>query len=202
MHLNTVVHSYLVKSRQNIFTIREIQKIVEKHKYKASNKMIRLLVRTLELEGKIFKIKKDIYCLNKKYDIFELCNKIYKNYYVSLESIVGPTGMIKKKKTISLVSNISKTKKLLDYTIKFSKMSDRLLKSKEGIIRAKNGCPEATLERAVLDLYHLGYRYKVDPKKLNLINKNKLLRLAKIYNNKAMLARVQMFVDGLIYQEK
>jgi hypothetical protein len=74
-------------------------------------------------------------------------------------------------------------------------MSKKILDNKEGITISPGGYPVASLERAILDMYHLKHKYKVDRSKLSLINKNELLRLAKIYNNKAMMGRVVEFIN-------
>ena len=131
--------------------------------------------------------------MNKKeVDVFEMANKLKKRSYISFETVLAKEGIIFQwQDTIFSASD-----RVLDIKNKFGKFQYRrlpewVLYSNNGIINNKKYFI-ANKERAFCDkIYKDGLSYFDD---LSCLNQGKVLEMAKIYNNKRLLADLKIIL--------
>ena len=180
----------IYKSPQTVFTTKDISLIWNNNdldKVKSSLSYYRK-------KGKLYRIRKGIYTKDKNYNKFELATKIYTPSYISLETILAKNDIIfQYYKTIFVVSYLSREIKVDGKNIKISKIKDDILTNQKGMIK-KDNYFEATKERAFLDALYLYKDYHFD--NLEQLNRKKVMDLAKIYNNKALIKRTKSYFNA------
>lgn len=176
----------LSASEKSVFTISELALF-----WKISNKnVLRVIINRSVKSGYLIKIQRGVYALNKKeIDVFELANKLKKRSYVSFETVLAKEGVIFQ----WYDAIFSAGDRAADIENKFGKfqyrmMPERVLDNGKGIINNRKYFI-ATKERAFCDkIYKDGIGYFDD---LSGLNKEKTFEIAKIYNNKRLLADVK-----------
>jgi len=180
----------LYKSPKTVFTIKDFALIWESNQ----PELIWSRVSDYRKKGKLYRIRKGIYTKDKNYNKFELATKIYTPSYISLETILAKNDIIfQYYKTILVVSYLSREIKVDGKNIKISKIKDDILTNQKGMIK-KDNYFEATKERAFLDALYLYKDYHFD--NLEQLNRKKVMDLAKIYNNKALIKRTKSYFNA------
>jgi len=180
----------LYKSPKTVFTIKDFALIWESNQ----PELIWSRVSDYRKKGKLYRIRKGIYAKDKNYNKFELATKIYTPSYISLETVLAKNDIIfQYYKTIFVVSYLSREIKVDGKNIKISKIKDDILTNQKGVIK-KDNYYEATKERAFLDALYLYKDYHFD--NLEQLNRKKVMDLAKIYNNKALIKRTKSYFNA------
>lgn len=167
----------LIKTKKTVFTIKEIGNIIQID----NSKYLRVLVSRAVKKGDLIRIKRGIYTYTLDYNKFELANKLKKPSYVSLQRILFDENIIFQdySSKITSVSNNTCQFTVKDTAYSYNKIKSEILTNPLGIIN-KNSSRIAEAERAVCDIIYLVNDYYFDD--LSKINKNKLLKISKIYN--------------------
>ena len=153
--------------------------------YKVSNRA-NYYVRT----GKLLNPRKGVYC-KQKYDVFELSSKIFSPSYISLMTVLACEGInFQYHSAIYVVSYLSREIKISNQEYYFKKIKDEILLNPAGIIQ-KDHYAIASLERAVLDTLYLMRNFYFD--NLDPINWDKCFELAKVYNKKSLVDRLNFW---------
>src|SRR6056297_427557 len=180
----------LYKADQTVFTIKDLALI-----WNCSQpKLIWARVNDYAKGGKLYRIRKGIYAKDKNYNKFELANKIYTPSYISLETVLAKENIINQYyETIFVISYLTREIKADGNNIRIKKIKDEILNNNKGI-KQKDNYSIATKERAFLDALYLYKDYYFD--NLNPLNKEKILKLAQIYNNKALIKKVKSYFNA------
>ena len=180
----------LYKSPKTIFTIKDFALIWDSNQ----PELIWSRVSDYTKRGKLYRIRKGIYAKDKNYNKLELANKIYTPSYISLETVLVKENIINQYyETIFVVSYLTREIKADGNNIRIKKIQDEILNNNKGI-KQKDNYSIATKERAFLDALYLYKDYYFD--NLNPLNKEKILKLAQIYNNKALIKKVKSYFNA------
>jgi hypothetical protein len=147
--------------------------------------------------GKLQRLRRGIYA-RRKFNPYELANKLYTPSYVSLESVLVKAGVVfQYYETIFLATSVTKTIQIGEIKIQYRRIRPEVLTNLSGITQA-NGYSEATKERAWLDSVHLYRDYHFDH--LDVLDWDKVWEIMSIYQNKAFEKRVRAYYQ--IYLEE
>jgi len=161
-----------------IWKINNEQSLYAKTAYYANNKTLTRLTR-------------GVFAKNMNFNPKELATSIYAPSYISFETVLREAGVIfQYYETIFVASKWPKTTKIDKYTITFRKLKDAVLFNSTGVI-SKDNYSVATTERAFLDMIYLFPNYYFD--NLKSINWERCDEIAKIYNNKQLLKRLNKY---------
>jgi hypothetical protein len=139
----------------------------------------------------LIRLARGVFAKNKDYDPKELANSIYAPSYISFETVLREAGVIfQYYDTIFVASKWSKTMAVDKYTFTFRKLKDAVLFNPAGIAN-KDNYSIATPERAFLDMIYLFPNYYFD--NLRSINWEKCGEIAKIYDNKQLIKRLNKY---------
>ncbi len=139
----------------------------------------------------LIRLTRGVFAKNKDYDPKELATSIYTPSYISFETVLREAGVIfQHYETIFVASKWPKTTKIDKHAITFRKLKNVVLFNSTGII-SKNNYSIATTERAFLDMVYLFPNYYFD--NLKPINWEKCDEIAKIYNNKELIKRLNKY---------
>ncbi len=139
-------------------------------------------------KGSLLRLTRGIFAKDKKYNPKELATSIYIPSYISFETALREAGMIfQHYETIFIAGPWSKTVKIGGHAFVFRKMKKTVLFNSSGIINWNN-FGMASPERAFLDTIYLSPGYYFD--NLKPINWGKCRKLAKIYDNSALIKRL------------
>lgn len=137
------------------------------------------------------RLTRDVFAKNKDFNPKELATSVYTPSYISFETVLREAGVIfQHYETIFVASKWPKTTKIDKYTITFRKLKDAVLFNSTGVI-SKDNYSVATTERAFLDMIYLFPNYYFD--NLKSINWEKCDEIAKIYNNKQLVKRLNKY---------
>lgn len=141
--------------------------------------------------GNLMRIRKGIFVKDKNYDPKELAANIYIPSYVSFETVLREEGVIfQHHNGIFAASYLSRTIKCDNKKIIYRKLKDEILLNNSGIILNEN-FSIASLERAFSDMVYLFKNYYFD--NLSGIDWNRCFEIAKIYNNKQFMKRLNKY---------
>jgi len=142
-------------------------------------------------QGDINRLTRGVFAKDKNYEVKELATSIYVPSYISFETVLREAGVIfQHYDTIFVVGQQTRKVVVDKHTIAFRKLKDTVLYNPEGII-SKNNYDIATTERAFLDMIYLFPKYYFD--NLRSINWELCFELAKIYNNKQLIVRLNKY---------
>ncbi len=147
-------------------------------------------------KGYLKHLRRGLYTLNKEdINIFELAGKLKKNSYISFETVLLKNDVINQwYDTIFSASNRQADIQNEFGKFNYSKITEDVLINRIGIIN-EGAYFIASTERAICD-----YFYKVGFQQLDNtedINKDKLLQISKIYNNKRLERDIEKLVKNL-----
>ncbi len=139
----------------------------------------------------LIRLTRGVFAKNKDFNPKELATSIYTPSYISFETVLREAGVIfQHYETIFVASKWPKTTKIDKYTITFRKLKDAVLFNSTGVV-SKDSYSVATTERAFLDMIYLFPNYYFD--NLKSINWEKCDEIAKIYNNKQLIKRLNKY---------
>lgn len=139
----------------------------------------------------LIRLTRGVFAKNKDFNSKELATSIYTPSYISFETVLREAGVIfQHYETIFVASKWPKTTKIDKYTITFRKLKDAVLFNSTGVV-SKDNYSVATTERAFLDMIYLFPNYYFD--NLKSINWEKCDEIAKIYNNKQLIKRLNKY---------
>ena len=142
-------------------------------------------------QNALIRLTRGVFAKNRDYNPKELATSIYTPSYISFETVLREAGVIfQHYETIFVASKWPKTTKIDKYTITFRKLKDAVLFNSTGVI-SKDNYSVATTERAFLDMIYLFPDYYFD--NLKSINWERCNEIAKIYNNKQLLKRLNKY---------
>jgi predicted transcriptional regulator of viral defense system len=178
----------LIDTKQTVFNVDDLRQIwqVEDKNY------LKTIIARLFKSGKIIRIKRGVYAINKNYNKYELASKIKSPSYISLETVLQKNGIIFQdySKSIYNISNNTVKKKVQGTVFKYFKIKDDILFSPLGIEK-NNFINIASTERAIADRVYLTPGYYFD--NLREVDTKKLKQISKIYNK-----RTQMEIKEII----
>ncbi len=169
----------LSESSNSVLTYWEIYSIIEANTPFYKKRKIDLYEKKWILN----RIVKWFYCLNwRKYNKFELVNKMYSPSYISLFSALYKHKMIFQLPESVFLIYTRTFEKYIDNTHIVSKrLKEDILLNIDGLVNKDNytiACPE----RALLDTIYFYWETYID--NLDMIDWDKTIRLSKIYNKK------------------
>ncbi|MCK5510294.1 hypothetical protein KAI65_01965 [Candidatus Parcubacteria bacterium] len=177
----------LYQSSKTVLTTKEIALL-----WKESNKNnLKSKIFYYVKKGGLIRLKRGIFAKNKKYDLKELAVSIYTPAYISFETVLREEGVIFQHHNAVFVANyLSKEVKCSGNKIVFRKLKDTVLINQSGVVNKNNFC-QANKERAFLDMIYLFKNYYFD--NLDSLDWKKCFELAKIYQNKELIKRLQKY---------
>jgi len=177
----------LFKSKKTVLTINDLSLIWQETDKNKLNAKIAYYTRKNALK----RLTRGIFAKDDDYNKKELATSIYTPSYISFETVLLESGVIfQYYETIFVASKWSKTMTIDKYTFTFRKLKDIVLFNSTGIIK-KDGYDTASVERAFLDTIYLFPGYYFD--NLRPLNWEKCFELAKIYNNKQLIKRLNSY---------
>lgn len=139
----------------------------------------------------LIRLIRGVFAKNKEYDPKELAASLYIPSYISFETVLREAGVIfQYYDTIFVAAKWPRDLTIDKYKITFRKLKDTVLYNSTGIINNGN-YSIATTERAFLDMIYLFPDYYFD--NLKLIDWEKCEEIAKIYNNKQLIKRLNKY---------
>lgn len=148
--------------------------------------------------GKLQRLRRGIYA-KRKFDPYELANKLYTPSYVSLESVLVKVGVIfQYYETIFLVTSVTKKIQVGEVNIQYRYIKPEVLTNLSGIIQV-NEHSEATTERAWLDSVYLYRDYHFDH--LDVLDWDKIWGIMPIYGSKAFEKRVRAYYQTYLEEK-
>ena len=182
----------LTASGKTVFTTRDLMLfwgIENKNVLKTT------IFRAVE-KGYLKHLRRGLYSLKGvEVDILELACKLKKNSYVSFETVLLQEGVINQwYDTYFLASDRKTTIKNQFVKFNYRKLSEKILNNRLGIINEGNYFI-ASAERAICDyFYKVGFQ-QLD--NLDEINKDKLIQISQIYNNKRLKRDINRLIKLL-----
>jgi hypothetical protein len=183
----------LMRTNKTIFTFKDVCLLWGETDLNFTKKKIYRYVKA----GKLFSVRKGIYSKDKTYDKYELGTKIYTPAYISLETVLGASGVTFQFYSQLFVASY-KTKEIECDGQKYSfwRIKNEVLTNPEGIIRREN-YSIASVERAFLDVLYLHKDYYFD--NLSPVNWEKVEKLLPVYGgNKRMEKAVKIHRESLL----
>ncbi len=182
----------LLQSEKTIFSTDDFRLI-----FGLKMPYLSIVIGRLIKKGDLIRIKKGLYCVlrQKNLNHLELAKKLKSPSYISMETVLAKEGVVFQdySQTIFCISNNSVTIKILGLDYKYYKMKDSVLLNPLGI-NNDNGFMIASVERAICDRLYFSPKYYFD--NIDNIDKEKIIKISKIYNNK----RLEKEVKNLISQ--
>src|SRR3989339_1674136 len=177
----------LYESPKTILTTKDIALIWEETNAVNLTSKIKYYAK----EGSLIRLTRGVFAKNKEYEVKELATSIYTPSYISFETVLREAGIIfQHHDSIFVAGPYPATKKIGDHTITFRKLKDSVLYSPAGIKNEKD-YSIATPERAFLDAIYLSPKFYFD--NLRSINWETCFELAKIYDNKQLIKRLNTY---------
>lgn len=176
----------------NVFTLDELSLLFPKIPYSNLRRRIHYFTKV----GKLKRLHQGVYA-KKKYNAFELANKLYKPSYISLETVLAKGGVVfQYYERIFAVSYLTREVSVGDITIQYRQIKNSVLTNMQGI-EQKEGYFIASLERAFLDAVFIYKDYHFD--NLGSLNWEKVFELQPIYHSKILDKRIKSYYKD--YQE-
>lgn len=177
----------LYESPKTILTIKDIALIWEE----TNTANLLSKIKYYAKQGSLIRLTRGVFAKNKNYEPKELATSLYTPSYISFETVLRETGIIfQHHDSIFVAGPYPATKKIGNQTITFRKLKDSVLYNGLGIKNEKD-CSIATPERAFLDTIYLSPKFYFD--NLRSINWDLCHNLAKIYNNKQLIKRLEKY---------
>lgn len=178
----------LMRSKKTVFTFKDLVLFWGESDVNFVKKKIHRYVKA----GKMNSIRKGIYSKDKDYDKYELATKIYTPSYVSLETVLGATGItFQLYGQIFVVSYTTKEIECAGQKYSYHKIKDTILTNQTGL-ESRENYNIASPERAFLDVIYLHKDYHFD--NLSALHWEKVDAILPIYGgNKRMARMVKMY---------
>jgi len=142
-------------------------------------------------KGNLTRLRRGIFIKDKNYNLKELVTSIYIPSYISFETVLREEGVIfQHHKAVFAASYLSREIKCDNKKIIYRKLKDEILLNNSGIIMNEK-FNVASRERAFMDMIYLFTSYHFD--NLSKIDWDKCFELANIYNNEALIKRLNKY---------
>lgn len=169
----------LYQTKNTVFTAKEIALILGETNKDALKSKINYYAK----KGILRRVWRGIY-VKPDYDILELVTKIYTPSYISLETVLAKEGVIfQHYETVFVISYLSRRLLIDGQEIQIRKIKNEILLNPKGILKKEN-YSIAGKERAFLDALYFYKNYHFD--NLEIIDKNEIFELMRIYKNKKL----------------
>lgn len=182
--------SILLRSSKTVFSFKDIVLL-----WGDSGNAAKARINYYVKKGDLYQPRRGFYTKDKDYDKLELATKIYTPAYVSLETVLGQSGVnFQYYSQIFVVSYLTREIKCDGQKYSFRKIKNSILTNKMGLENT-GGYFIASKERAYLDTLYLNGDYHFDS--LNFIDWNKVFEILPIYNNKRMNKKVKEIYNNV-----
>jgi hypothetical protein len=179
--------SLLLRSKNSVFTFKDLSLIWEETDAKLAKKRIYRYVKA----GKFLSLRRGIYAKDGNYDRLELANKIFSPSYISFETVLAKEGVVfQHYDLIFLAGYLTREISCAGGVYAFRKLKDSVLTNSLGI-EIKVNYSIASRERAFLDLLYLNPRYHFD--NLSSIDWDKCREILPVYGNQALSKRLDSY---------
>ncbi len=192
-YTQTMKFALLLKTKKTVFKIDDLYQILWlENKFSLRNLVFRW--------GKEWLLKNVFYwiwCL-PNYNEYELANILQRPSYISLETVLYQKWIIFQNYSNSISSVWLKSRSITVWkkTYTYNTIKKEIFYNQTWIVY-KDGYAIATLERALCDRIYLSPSYHFD--NLRSINWNKVLEIAKIYDNKRLILDIEKLKNGTKY---
>jgi len=171
---------------QTVFTTQELRLLFPLLKQRELQNKLYYAIQT----GKIQTVRRGVY-VKKKYNSFELANKLYTPSYISFETVLSKEGIIfQSESLIRVASYLTREITVDNHTISYRTIPKEVLTNAQGI-QSITHASIATKERAFLDAVFLYKDYHFDS--LRPLNWDVVKTLTPIYHTKAFQDRVNKY---------
>ena len=177
----------LYQSPKTVLTAKDIALIWEE----TNTAKLLSKIKYYAKRGSLIRLTRGVFAKDKNYNPKELATSIYTPSYISFETVLREAGIIfQHHDSIFVAGPYPTTKKIDGNTIVFRKLKDSVLYNALGVKSEKN-YSIATPERAFLDTIYLSPKFYFD--NLWSINWEQCFKLAKIYDNKQLIKRLEKY---------
>jgi hypothetical protein len=141
--------------------------------------------------GKLYSVRKGFYAKDPEYDRYELATKIYPPSYIGFETVLAQEGVIfQYSSSIFVASYLTRAITADGQSFVYRKIKDGVLTNTLGIEKGEHYF-RATKERAFVDLLYVRKAASFDH--LSSMDFEKCFAIAAIFDNKALMKRVEFF---------
>ena len=174
----------LANCDQTVFTIREIATLWNI----ANIGYLKIKLNRYVRYAILINLRRGLYSLSDKIDLFELASKMHSPSYVSFETILYKESIVFQcNSAVISASNYSKQISCKGTSFEYKKINLKILYNPKGVI-VKENYSIASIERAFLDYLYLYPNSYVD--NLAPIPWDKCFDLVDIYENKSLIKRL------------
>lgn len=179
----------LKASSKNIFNLDDIYVILGIHNIdKTTQHLTQLVLRELVKNKLLFRPRKNIYTLDKDYSRKELVCKLYRDTYISFETILSDQGIINHNtQVITAACYVSRKVSVGKDIYVYRELKKEILENNMCI--DSGNFRIATKERAFLDMLYVDPKFNKF-KNLQILNKSIIKKLLPIYQNNSLQERV------------
>lgn len=176
----------LYKTGKNVFTIDEIGQITQTRNRESLHNSLRYLARV----GKIHRIRRGIYSLDKEYSELELAQRLVIPSYVSLYTALGIHGInFQYHRDITSIALYNKTMNVDDRTYKYHRIKPEIFYLPDGIEK-REYYNMASPERAVVDTLYFFPEHYFD--NIAAFNHKKAIIIAEKFKLDYLVQRIEM----------
>lgn len=176
----------IMRSPQTIFTFKDIFLLWRE----LDSRVVQQKMYRYVKSGKLFAIRRGVYCKDKNFNPKELATKIFRPSYVSFQTVLAEAGVIFQWfDHITVASYLSREIVVANQKYTLRKIKNAVLTNPAGITHL-NDYSVASTERAFLDTMYVSHNYFFD--NLRPLDWKKVFALLPIYQNKSMTRRVRL----------
>ena len=183
----TKIESLLV-SGKNLFSLQDLAVIWEVGESKKLKEQVKYYLR----KGRLHQIKRGIYSLKKEYSDLDLAQKLIPLSYITFHTALSIQGINFQYYTEIHSSSLkSRRIKIGDKTFVYHKIPEQAFYNNLGLIKEPTytiASPERAIVESLLFATRLGFDH------LDNIDKDKLIEITKLYENKRLEARVKKLI--------
>ena len=181
----------LLVLNKNVFSIQDLSIIWGISEKTKIWEIIKYYLR----KGKLNRIYRGIYSLNKKYSQLELAQKLQPLSYVSLHTALSIHGInFQYYSSIYSISLISKKYLVSEVEYSYHQVKDYIFYNKTGLIDKKSYLL-ADKERAVCDTLYIWPSMNIDH--VDNIDKDTLFKTALMYKNKRLIQDINLLMKKI-----
>src|SRR3989344_8641687 len=119
------IMNMLLRSKQSVFMFKEVNLLAGGE---ISPALLRRRVSYYVQKGQLYPLRRGIYAKDKKYDKFELANRIYTPSYISFDTVLSRAGVIfQSVGQIFIASYLTRELKIDDQIYSFRKIKDDII---------------------------------------------------------------------------
>lgn len=143
--------SEILRSDRTVFSISDIAILWQESNLNAMRVRLSYYVRN----GDLYRIRKNFYAKNKKYNRLELANRLFTPSYIGFETVLSRERMIFQYSTvITAATYLTRSLTIEEQEFSYRKIKDSILLAPNGVI-VQEPYSIASRERAFLDMLYL-----------------------------------------------